>query len=132
MILEAILYFCQDKYYNHISDIIRTHTEPTQAYFFSDCLIKRRRSSKHHAKLGIVKHFIGLDVPSGNSPINYDMVDNTPISNPYPQVQHHSNHNQGSFTRSHEMNKLIANKKTVMELIMDRCDKATKVEITLG
>ena len=69
---------------------------------------------------------------SGNSPINSDMVESTPISNPYPQVQHDPDHNQESFTRFHEWNKLIANKKSVMELILDRCDIATREENTLG
>ena len=60
------------------------------------------------------------------------MVESTPISNPYPKVMHHLHHSQGSFTRSREWNKLIADKKSVMELILDRCDKATREEITLG
>ena len=71
-------------------------------------------------------------MPSGNSPIISDMIENTPIFNPYPQVQHHPDHNQGSFTRSHEWNKLIAYKKLVMELILDQCDKAIRAESTLG
>ena len=101
-ILEAIPYLCQDKHYDYISDIISTNTEPTQEYFLSNHLIKKRRSSKYHAKLGVVDHIIGLDVLSDNSPIKSDMVDNTPISNPYPQVQYHSDYNHGSSTRSHE------------------------------
>ena len=60
------------------------------------------------------------------------MVEITPISNPYPQVPYHPDHNQGSFTRSHEWNKLIAVKKSVMELILDQCDKVIRAEITLG
>ena len=131
-ILKAISYLCQDKYYDYISDIISTNTEPTQGYFLSDHLIKRRHPSKHHAKLGVVDYFIGLDMPSGNSPINSDMVENTPIPNPYSQVQYHPDHNQGLFTRSREWNKLIADKKSVMKLILDQCDKATGAEITLG
>ena len=83
-------------------------------------------------KLGVVDHIIGLDVPAGNSPINSETVEDTPISNPYPQVHHRSDHNQGSSTRSHEWNKLIADKKLVMELILDQCDEATRAEITLG
>ena len=83
-ILEVIPYLCQDKHYDYISDIISTNTEPTQEYFLSDYLIKRRRLSKHHVKLGVVDHIIGLDVPYGNSLINSDMIEDTPISNPYP------------------------------------------------
>ena len=85
-----------------MADIISTNTEPTQEYFLSNHLIKRRRPSKHHGKLGVADHFIGLDVPSGNIPTNSDIVEITPISNPYPQVPHHPYHNQGLFTRSHE------------------------------
>ena len=127
-ILEAIPYLCQDKHYDYISDIISTNTELTQEYFLSDHSIKKQRPSKHHAKVGVVDHFIGLNVPSSNSPINSDMVENTPISNPYPQVQHDLDHNQGSLTRSHEWKKLITNKKS----ILDQCDKATRAESTLG
>ena len=47
-------------------------------------------------------------------------------------MQHHPDNNQKSFTRSHEWNKLITDKKSVMELILDRCDKATREEIILG
>ena len=131
-ILRAIPYLCQDKHYDYISNIVSTNTEPTQEYFLSDYSIKRRRSSKHHTKLGVINHFTGLNVPSGNSSINSDMVENIPISNSYPQVQHHPDHNQGLFTRSHEWNKLITDKKSLIELTLDQCDKATRVEITLG
>ena len=128
-IFEAIPYLCQGKHYDYICDIISTNTEPTQKEFFSDYSAKRRHPSKHHAKIGVINHFIGLDVPSGNSPINSDMVESTLISNLNPQVQHHPDHNQGLFTRSHEWNRLIADKKSVMKLILDQCDKATT---TLG
>ena len=77
-ILKAILYLYQNKHYDYIPDIISTNTEPTQEYFSSDHLIKRQFLSKHHARLGVVIHFIGLDVPSGNSPTNSDMVKSTP------------------------------------------------------
>ena len=98
-ILKSIPYHCQDKYYDYIADIISTNTEPTQEYFLSNHSIKRRRPSKHHGEPGVADHFIGMD---GNSLTNSDMVENTPISNPYPQVPHHPDHNQGLFTRSHE------------------------------
>ena len=101
-ILEAIPYLCQDKHYDYISDIISTNTEPTQEYFLSDHSIKRQHSSKHHVKPGVVDPIIGLNVPSGNSPINSEMVEYTPISNTNPRVPHHSDRNEGSFLRSHE------------------------------
>ena len=75
---------------------------------------KKRRLSKHHGKLGVADHFIGPDNTFGNSPTNSDMVEINPICNLYSHVPHHSNHNQGSFTRSHEWNKIIADKKSVM------------------
>ena len=71
-------------------------------------------------------------LPSGKGPTNSDMVEITPISDPYPHVPHHPDKNQGSFMSSHEWNKLIADKKSVMELILDRCDEATREESTLG
>ena len=83
-------------------------------------------------KLGVVDPIIGLDVLSGNSPINSERVENTPISSTNPQVPHHPDRNEGSFSRSHEWDKLIADKKSVMELILNQCDKATREEITLG
>ena len=94
--------------------------------------IKRRRSSKHHVKLGFVNPIIGLDVPSRNSSIDSKMVENIPISNPYLQVQHHLDYNQEWTTKSHELDKLIANKKSVMEIILDQCNVDTRAEIALS
>ena len=131
-ILEAIPFLRQDNHYDYISDIISINIEPTQEEFLSDYLIKRRNPSKHHVKLGVVDPIIGLDVPSGNSPINSEMVEITPISNTNPQVLYHSDRNEGSFSRSHEWDKLIANKKSIMELILSQCDETTGGEITLG
>ena len=85
-ILEAIPYLCQDKHYDNISDIISTNTEPTQEHFLSDHLIKRQSSFKHHVKLTVVNNIIGLDVPSGNSPINSETVEDTLISNTSPST----------------------------------------------
>ena len=101
-ILKAIPYPCQDKYYNYVADIISTNAEPTEEYFLFDHSIKKRGPFKHHGKPEVADHFIGLDVPSGNSPTNSDMVEITSISNPYPHVPHHPDHNQGLFTRSRE------------------------------
>ena len=83
-------------------------------------------------KLGVVDPIIGLDVPSDNSPINSEMVEMTPISNTNPEMWHHSDRNKGSFSRSHEWDKLIADKKSIMELILSRCDETIREEITLG
>ena len=126
-ILEAIPYLCQDKHYDYISDIISTNTEPTQ-----EDSIKRRHPSKHHMKLGVVDPIIGLNVPSGNSPINSEIVEYTPISNMNPLVPQHSDRDEGAFSKSYEWDKLIADKKSIMELILNRCDEATREEITLG
>ena len=71
----------QDKDYDYIPDIISSNTKPTQEYFLSDHPFKRWHSFEHHVKLGFVDPIIGLDVPSGNSPIDPEMVENTPIFN---------------------------------------------------
>ena len=92
-ILGAIKYLCQDKHYDYISDIISANTGPTQEYFLSDHSIKRQRLSKHHAKIGVIDHIIWLEMTPGNSPINSETAEDTPISNLYPQVHHHSDHN---------------------------------------
>ena len=84
-------------------------------------------------KLGVVDPNIGLDVPSSNSPIHFKVVEVIPISNTNPQVSHHYDRNEGSFSRSHEWDKLITDKKSKMELILSRCDETTtREEITLG
>ena len=101
-ILEAIPCLCQHHHYDYISDIISTNIEPTQEEFLLDHLIKRRPPSKHHVKPGVVDLIIGLNVPSGNVPINSDMVEVTPISNTNPQVSHHSDRNEGPSSRSQE------------------------------
>ena len=83
-------------------------------------------------ELGVVDPIIGLDVPSDNSPINSEMVEVTPISNTNPQVPRHSDNSEGSFLRSHEWDKLITDEKSIMELILNRCDETTREEINLG
>ena len=130
-VLKAIPYLCQHKHYDYISDIVSTNTEPTQEYFLSNHPIKRRHSFKHHVKLGVVDPIIGLDVPFGNSPTNSEVVENTPISNLYPRVQHRLNYNLELTTKSYEWDKLISKKKSVMERILDRCDEDTRAEIAL-
>ena len=83
--LEEISTIYQDKHHDYIPDIISSNTKLTQAYFLSNHPIKRWHSSKHHIKLGLVDPIIGLDVSSGNSPIDPEMVENTPIFNLNPQ-----------------------------------------------
>ena len=84
---NAISTICQDKHYNYIPAIISSNTKPTQKCFLSNYSIKRRHTSKHYIKLGFIDPVIGLDVPSGNSPIDPEMVDNTPIFNLNPKDQ---------------------------------------------
>ena len=97
-ILETIPYLCQDKHYDYISDIISANIEPTQEDFLSNHSIKRRHSSKHHVKLGVVDPIIGLNMPSDNIPINFGIVEYTPISSTNPQVPHHFDCNEGSLS----------------------------------
>ena len=94
-ILKALLFLCQDNHYDYISNIISTNIEPKQAEFLSDHSIKRRRQSNHHVKPGVVEPIIGLNVTSGNIPINSEMVEVTPISNMNPQASHHYDHSEG-------------------------------------
>ena len=84
-ILEVLPKFCQDTHYDYTSDIISINTKPTQEYFLSNYPIKERRSSKHHMKMGFVTPIIGLDVTSGNSSVDYKMIENTPIFNWNPK-----------------------------------------------
>ena len=116
-ILGVVPFLCQDNHYDYISDIISTNIEPTKEEFSSNHSIKRRRPSKHHVKSGVVNPIIGLDVPSGNIPINSKMVEATPISNTNPQALHHSDRSEGSSSRSHKWDKHIADKKSIMEVI---------------
>ena len=80
-ILEALDSLCQDKHYGYIPYIICTNTKPTKEYFLSNHPIKRCGSLKHHVKLGFIDPIIGLDVISGTSPIDSEMVKITPIFN---------------------------------------------------
>ena len=129
-ILEAIPFLCQYHHYDYISDIISTNIEPTQEEFLLDLSIKRQRPSKHHVMPGIIDPIIGLDVPSGNVPIKSKMVEITPIPSTNPQVSHHSVRSEGTSPRSHEWDKHIANKKSIMALILSQCDETTREEMT--
>ena len=100
-------------------NIISFNTKPSQEYFLSNHLIKRRHTSKHYVKLGFVDPIIGLDVLSGDSPIEPEMVENTPIFNSNPQDQQRLDCDHESNVKSQEWNELIVNKKSVMEIIFD-------------
>ena len=83
-------------------------------------------------KPGVVNPIIGLDVPSGNIPINSKMVEMTPISNTNPQASYHSDRSEGLSSRSHEWDKHITDKKSIMELILSQCNETTRGEMILG
>mmetsp|Transcript_35711 Transcript_35711/g.38696 ORF Transcript_35711/g.38696 Transcript_35711/m.38696 type:complete len:214 (+) Transcript_35711:177-818(+) len=131
-ILEAIPSLCQHHHHVYISNTISTNIEPTQEEFLIDLSIKRQRPSKHHVKPGIIDPIIGLDVPSGNVPIKSKMVEITPIPSTNPQVSHHSVRSEGTSPRSHEWDKHIADKKSIMALILSQCDETTREEMTLS
>ena len=90
------------------------------------------QQSKHNVKQGFVDPIIGLGVPSSSSPIDPKMVENTPIFNSNPKKQHCLDHVQESKTKSQEWDKLIANKKSVIKIILDQCDEDIRGEIALG
>ena len=94
-------------------------------------MIKRRHTSKQYVKLGLVNPIIGLDDPSDNSPIEPEMVENTPIFNSNPQDQQRLDYNHESNVKSQEWDKLITNKKSDMKIILDQCDELTKAEINM-
>ena len=98
----------------------------------SDHSTKSQHTSEHYVKLGFVDPIIGLDVPSGNSILNPEMVENTLIFNSNPQDQQHINYNHELMVKSQEWDEYIANKKTVMKIILDPCDEDTRAEVSLG
>ena len=131
-VLGEISPICQDHHYAYIFDIISSNTKPTQEYFLSDHLIKRRHTSEHYVKQRVVDPIIGLDVPSGSSLIDPEMVENTLIFNLNPQDQQRLGYNHESILKSQEYDKLIANKKSVMKIIHDLCNEETKAEIVIN
>ena len=130
-ILKAISAICQDEHYDYILDIISTDTKPTQEYFLSNHLIKRKPSFKHHVKVGFVDPIIGLDVPSGNSLIDSEIVENTTNFNSSPQEQYHFDYDHELNATSQVWDELIANKKSVENIILDQCNEDTRAEIAL-
>ena len=60
---------------------ISTNSKPTQDFFLLNHSIKTQRSSKYHMKPRSTNPIIGLDVSSGTSPINNEMLKNPSIFN---------------------------------------------------
>ena len=83
-------------------------------------------------KAGSVDQITGLDVPSGNSPIDIEMVETTPIFNPIFKEQSCLSYDDESKMRMQKWNKRIADKKSVINIILNRCDEDTRAEIALG
>ena len=79
-IIDELLGLCQDNNYKYIDNFISTNTKRTQTYFLLAYTVRTQRSSMHHVNLGSVDPIIGLDVLSGASPIDIEMVENPPIS----------------------------------------------------
>ena len=82
-------------------------------------------------KLGIIDLIIVLDVPPGNSPINSEMLENTPIFNLSPKEQHCLDYDQELNAKPQEWDELIASKKSVMKIIIDQCNEDTPAKIVL-
>ena len=78
-ILDTLPNICQDKHYDYINDIVCTNTKPTQDYFLLNHPIKTQQSSMHYVKPESTNPIIRMDVPSDNSPIDTEMVENPPI-----------------------------------------------------
>ena len=83
-------------------------------------------------KLGFVDPIIGLDVTFSNNPINSEMVENTPIFNSDLQERSRLNYKQELNTKSQKRDKLIADKNSVMKVILHQCDEYIRAEIALG
>ena len=83
-------------------------------------------------KPGSTNLIIELDVPSGASHIDTEIIENSPVFTPTLQEQAQLNYNQESKLKHQEWNKRIANKKSLMTIILNQYDKATRAEISLG
>ena len=131
-ILDVLPGHCQDNNYKYINGIIITNTEPTQAHFLFVYLVRTQGSSTHHVNPGSVDPIIGLDVPSGASPIDTEMVENPPIFNPNLQEQVRPDYRHESNLKLQEWDKLITDKKSPMTIILNQCNEATRTKIVLG
>ena len=83
-------------------------------------------------KLEFINLLIGLDMPSGNNPVDSEKVENTLIFNSNLQEQYGLNYDHESNTKSQKLDKLIADKKSVMKIILNQCDEDTRAEIALS
>ena len=83
-------------------------------------------------KLGSINPIIRPDVPSDTSPIDTEMIESLPIFNPNLQEQSQLNYNQESKMKIQKWNRLIADKKSAMIIILNQCNENTKTEIALS
>ena len=60
------------------------------------------------------------------------MVEDPPIFNPNLQEQSWINYDQELKVKLQKWNKFITNKQSVMTIIFNQCDEATRAEIALG
>ena len=60
------------------------------------------------------------------------MVENTPTFNPNPQDQQRLDYSQELIGKSQDWDELIANKKSVMKIILDQQNEDTRAEIVLN
>ena len=81
---------------------------------------------------GSINPIIGLDVPSNASPIDTEMIESPSIFNPNIQEQVQLNYSQELKLKLQEWNKFIANKKSLMTIIPNQYNEATRAKITLG
>ena len=121
-ILDAIPSLCWDKNYKYTNDIISTNTKPTQSYFLSAYPVRTQQLSTHHVNLRSVDPIIGLDTPSGFRLIDIEMVENPPIFNPNLQEQVQLDFGQEAKMQLQEWDKLIADKKSLMTIILNQCN----------
>ena len=115
--LDALPNLCEDKNYKYIDEIISTNTKLTQTYFLSAYLVRTQQSSMQHVNLESDDPIIGLDVPSGTSPICIEMVENPPIFNQNLQEQVQPDYDQESKLKSQKWDKLITDKKSLITII---------------
>ena len=130
-VLNALPGLCQDKNYKYINDIISTNTKLTKVYFLFVYLVRTQRSSTHHENLRFINPIIGLEVLSGTSPIDIEMIENPLIFNLNLQEQVPPDYDQESKLKLQELDKLIANKNSLMTIILDQCYKAIRTKFTL-
>ena len=71
-------------------------------------------------------------MPSGNSLLNPEMVEDTPIFNSSPQDQKLLEYKYEPIVKFQEWDELIANKKSVIKIIFDLCNEETKAEIAIN